>query len=152
MSTRPTTPPPAPWVTVATGRPPAGMIKAEADILTTWLTRNWEQYDSVAYNVRVGRGTIADPSAPDYANQAAVANSQRRIDALLMTGSLPTIVEVKVRGSLWAIGQLYGYRVLWMRDNPQGRIPSIIMLCGSIDDDTLYVCNSLGVTVKVVVP
>jgi len=149
MSTKPNTPPPAPSVPVQQGRAPAGMIPAEAALLTAWITKHWSQFDRVEYNVRVGHGIIQDTTSPDFAQQAALANSQRRIDAMVWRGKDPTIVEVKVRGSLWALGQLLGYRQLWLRDNPNV-YPGIIMLCGSIDPDTQYVFDTLGVRVEVV--
>ncbi len=149
MSTKPPTPPPAPFVTVQPGRPPAGMIPAEAALLTAWLTKHWVEYDRVDYNVRVGHGVVHDTTSPGFAQDAAIANSQRRVDAMVWRQNAPTIVEVKVRGSLWALGQLWGYRQLWLRDNPN-QYPGVIMVCGSIDPDTAYVYDSLGVRYEVV--
>jgi len=127
------------------------MIRAEAALLTAWLNAHWQQFDKVDYNVRVGHGVVQDAATPEFAQQAAISNSQRRVDAIVWRGDAPTIIEVKVRGSLWALGQLWGYRQLWLRDNT-GVYPGVIMVCGSIDPDTAYVFDSLGVRFDVVTP
>ena len=150
MSTKPPSPPPVPFVVPPFAGSPRGMISAEAALLSRWLAEHWREYDSVDYNIRVGIGIDPGPQVPDTIRQGAIANSQRRIDALLYTGQQPTIVEVKVRGSLWAIGQLLGYRVLWMRDNPGKLPPRLVMVCGSIDQDTAYAVTTLGLTYEVV--
>lgn len=146
------TPPPVPFVPVQPGRPPGGMIKPEADLLTAWLRLHANDYDSVQFNVRVGHGIDPGPDVAESTRQGLIASSQRRIDALLHRGFLPTIVEVKVRGSLWAIGQLMGYRVLWQRDNPFADVAHLVMVCGSIDADTAYAVTTLGIQYEVVYP
>lgn len=145
-------PGPVPFVDVVKGRPPAGMIKAEADIMTAWLAANFQHYDSVEFNVRVGRGQDPGSDVDPWIRAGLIANSQRRIDALLMKGEQATIIEVKVRGSLWAMGQLYGYRVLWLRDVGGRSLPLLMMLCGSIDQDTAYAFHAVGVSFQVVSP
>jgi hypothetical protein len=139
VSNPPLTPLIAPSVPILPGQAPAGMIPAEAAILTKWLNANRASFDSAVFNTRVGHGTDPGPAFPDYVRQAAILNSQRRVDCILQKGNLLTIVEVKVRATLQAIGQLEGYRVLWLRDNPGASAPALLLLAATIDDDTAYV-------------
>lgn len=145
-----TPPPPAPSVAVVRGQPPAGMIPAEAAILTTWLDLNYTMFDSVQYNLRVGHGTDPGADFSDSVRNQFIVNTQRRIDALLYQGNTAVIVEVKVRGSLSQLGQLFGYRALWQRDNPGKPEPALLALCGSMDDDAAYVYRSLKVPFVIV--
>lgn len=143
---------PVPFVPVQPGRSPGGMIKPEADLLTAWLRLHANDYDSVQYNVRVGHGIDPGPGVAESTRQGLIASSQRRVDALLYAGHQPTLVEVKVRGSLWGIGQLLGYRALWLRDSPSHIWPYLVMVCGTIDPDTAYAVTALGLTFEVVAP
>lgn len=145
------TPPPAPpAVPIVPGQAPKGLIPAEALLLSSWLNDHFREFDSVEFNVRVGHGTDPGADFSESVRQMHLANSQRRIDALLMQGNLPVIVEVKVRGSLWAIGQLEGYSVLWTRDNPGFPPPKLVLVCGSIDQDTAFVYTFKGIEFAVV--
>lgn len=132
------------------GQPTRGMIPEEARLFNAWFASNFQNYDTVAYNLRVGIGTDPGPTVGDDLRRMAIMNSQRRIDAVLTSGDLHTLVEVKVRGSLWGIGQLLGYRELYILGRPAVLSTQLLMLCGSIDVDTQYCCRRLGVNFVVV--
>jgi len=134
------------------GRPPAGMIPAEAAILQTWLIAHAGEYDTFAFNVRVGFGADPGPNFTEDVRKAQILNTQRRVDCLLLKGDIYTIVEVKVRGSLHALGQLMGYQVLWRRDNPGKGYARLLMLCASIDADAMYVYEQESVPFQIVIP
>lgn len=134
------------------GQPPAGLIPAEAAILNTWLHAHYQDYDDIFLNVRVGHGIDPGDTVPDYVRANSVLNSQRRIDAVLRRLSAYTIVEVKVRGTLMASGQLLGYRLLWMRDRHGFPAPSLLLLCSQLDADTMYCLGALGILYEIVTP
>lgn len=89
-----------------------GMLPQETRIFEAWWKLYGYQYESAEFNVRVGTGIDPGPTVDDAARRGAILNSQYRIDAVLRTGPLVDIVEVKYRASPLALGQLLSYKVL----------------------------------------
>lgn len=108
------------------------------------------RFDSVDYDFRVGEGVRGDPAWDDATRRMAKMLSQKRIDVVGWNGDVATIIEVKDRGGLSAIGQLRGYRTLWNRDLPAFRDPDLLLVCGRISSDDLLAVGAEGIRVEVV--
>src|SRR5215471_20071162 len=127
-----------------------GLIPEEIIVFKAWLALHAAEYTSYAYNVRVGRGFDPGPAFDDNARRNAIANSQRRIDALLYRGAQPYIIEVKRRANIQVMGQLIAYVDLWHRDNTLQPQPVPILVCSTIDNDLAYVMQKRGLAFNVV--
>src|SRR5215813_5053487 len=90
-----------------------GMPQPESDVLMEWLKRRGAGYDRIDFQVRVGAGAPPDPSLSPEIQALATSLTQKRIDVVAWLDGVPTIIEVKIRVSLGALGQLLGYRTLW---------------------------------------
>jgi len=108
------------------------------------------RFDSVDYDFRVGVGEIPPEDYPANYSRMVTQLSQLRIDVVGWNGEIPTIVEVKERGVVSALGALTGYRVLFVRDMPNFRMPGLLLVCGSISQDALTVFEAVDIPVEVV--
>ncbi|MGH9492917.1 MAG: hypothetical protein ACRD2K_05400, partial [Terriglobales bacterium] len=92
-----------------------GLLPREIIIFREWLRLHERDFDRFDYNVRVGDGFDPGPGFSPDVRQQAIENSKKRIDAIAWQGSAVTLIEVKDRAGLSAIGQLIGYRPLWQQ-------------------------------------
>lgn len=123
------------------------LFAPEQTILRRWLKAHESEYDSFDFNVRIGPGYDPGPQYDEAIRRMAVANSQRRIDAIAYKQGQVTIIEVKQRGSFAAVGQLIGYETHWMKDHPGEQPPRLLLICGSLAEGTDIVATRAGVTV-----
>jgi hypothetical protein len=126
------------------------MTGEEAEVWDRFLVKFPGRFDSVDYDFRVGHGEVAPEGFEENYSRMVTQLSQLRIDALAWNGEKPTIIEVKGRAAISALGALTGYRVLFVRDLPALRVPDIMLVCASITDDALHVFQSIGIPVEVV--
>lgn len=129
-----------------------GMIPQETRVFDAFWKLHGAEYTAVDFNVRVGTGYDPGPSVSDEQRRNSVMNTQKRIDALLWQGSIPTIAEVKLRCTHVVAGQVLAYRLLWQRENPGFQTPNMLIICAYIDADTAYVLDKLNILVQVVTP
>lgn len=124
-------------------------MPAEALILRAWLKLHAAEYDRFDYNVRVGPGQDPGDAHPDYIRRMAVMNTQRRIDAIGYKGNQATLIEVKATASLTAVGQLLGYKLFWMTDNPSFGPPTLLIVASREAAGTAQVAGEHGIQVEI---
>ena len=90
-----------------------GMLPRECLIWRAWLRLHEREYDAFSYNERIGPGYDPGPAWPENMRVMAIANSQKRLDAVAWRGPQATLVEVKDRAGASALGQLLTYYPLW---------------------------------------
>jgi len=91
------------------------MSHEEKAIWLRFLIQGGIQSAPFSYDVRVGNGLEMPPHSSQYAIKSAYALTTKRIDVLYFRGNDAVIVEVKRRAGLSAVGQLIGYRNLFMK-------------------------------------
>lgn len=123
-----------------------GMLPLEIAIMKAWLTAHEKEYDRFDYNVRIGSGTDPGPSYDKTMRDMALAITKKRVDAVGWQGSAPTLIEVKNRATLAAVGQVLSYNVLWKADYPVGPDPKLLLIAATFDPDTIPVLNAHNVT------
>jgi len=149
-----------------------GLLPREIIIFREWLRLHERDFDRFDYNVRVGDGFDPGPAFDAATRRMAIANSQKRIDAVAWQGSAVTLIEVKDRAGLSAIGQLIGYRPLWQQtasDLLSGRrlpadedwqfeivrrrpatVPELLLVTNRLQPDLPVVVESAGIRLNVV--
>jgi len=90
----------------------------ESAVVRQWLLAHADEYDDVDFSVRLGATVDRQPGWDDVTWLQAKILSQKRIDLVGYRGTAVTIVEVKLRVSLAALGQLLGYATLWRVEHP----------------------------------
>ena len=109
-----------------------------------------DYFDTVDYDVHVGAGIAAPPDEePDFDRQFR-ALTQKRIDVIGWKNELPTIVEVKFRVGLDTLGQVLGYRALYLRDNPEVSGLPILVVCHILGPDDKYVLDHFSIKYVIV--
>jgi hypothetical protein len=91
----------------------------ETAVAHAWLTAHVNDFDRVAFPVKLGPGVDIGPGYPDYIQRMAKANSQARADLIAYKGPYATIVEFKGNITPHALGQVLVYRDLLKAQNPQ---------------------------------
>ena len=127
-----------------------GMLPREILVFQSWLRQHEMQYDRFDYNVRLGAGFDPGPTWDEAIRRMAIANTQKRVDAVGYQGNTVTLIEVKDRAGFSAIGQLVGYEALWLHEHPGAQQPRLILVCNRFAPDILPVLQKQGITLNVV--
>ena len=127
-----------------------GMLPREILVFQRWLTMHEAEYTSFQFNVRLGNGVDPGPELDANIRQAAIMNSQKRVDVVAWLGQQPIIIEVKDRATASAIGQIASYAALWAGTFPNTPAPALRLVCNRLDPDILAVCQFHGINVDVV--
>jgi hypothetical protein len=120
---------------------------AESAIIAAFLQVHLLEYDRYSITVRVGEGVPPNPDHLEGVQRQTRSNSQMRIDLMTWRGAQPFIFEVKGRANHHAIGQLFTYRHLWMKENPDAPVPQLAVLARAIEPDMPDVYAAAGITV-----
>jgi hypothetical protein len=88
------------------------MQRPERDLWLAWMGEHPTEFERVAYNVRVGLGIPAGQSNDKPLEERWRQLTRLRIDAVCQAGPRVVAVEVKLRMTVVALGQMIGYRDL----------------------------------------
>jgi hypothetical protein len=127
-----------------------GLMPLEVAVMKEWLRLHESEYDHFDFNVRTGQGTDPGPTYPQNLRDMGVAITQKRIDAVAWKGGDPTLIEVKNRATVNAVGQILAYKVLFKADNPLSPEPKLLLVASKYDPDVYPVLQSHGVDYAIV--
>lgn len=126
------------------------MAVADTAIWERFVRDNPDAYQSVAYDVAVGGSAPFDTVVNPLTGASVARLYQRRIDVVGFDGSRYDIIEVKPRASTAALGQLTGYRTLFMRDFPQLSIGRALIITDALLPDMELLAQQAGISIVVV--
>jgi len=124
------------------------MTANESAVARAWLVAHADEYDDVQFGLRLGNTVPRDPTWSDATWAQAQILSQKRIDFVAFKGTTVTIVEVKLRLALSALGKLLGYATLWRLENPQTTAVNLLAIANSALVDAVDVLNAHGVATE----
>lgn len=119
----------------------------ESGVIRDYLVAHHNEFDRIAFSVRVGQGIAPDPTHLPGVQANTAYSSKKRIDILGWRASQPVIIEAKERVTPAALGQLQTYRHLFSEDYPDAEDPELVCIGRYSDDDTLRALGANGVTV-----
>ena len=125
-----------------------GMSYVESEITRAWLNRRGADYDEIRFNVRMGAGVDPGEEYQDNIRRMAELVTQKRADILGRVGGQVDLVEVKVRSAFGAMGQLLGYRELWMREHPELPVRRLIAIGRSVVQDAAEIIEGKGIRIE----
>lgn len=128
----------------------AHMLDDEAAVWDRFVDKFPDRFETVDYDFRVGEGMKVPEHYEENITRMAKMLSQKRIDVLAWNDDQPTIIEVKKRVGLSALGQVLGYRTLFIKNLPRIKKPKLMVLCEIISDDDMTVLKANDVPVVVV--
>lgn len=126
------------------------MVGDEIEIWDRFVDKYPGRFETVDYDFRVGEGTAIEGGEGDSYVRMARMLSQKRIDVIGWVGDIPTIIEVKMRVGLSTLGQVIGYRVLFLKDFQEFGQPDLLVVCALISSDDHYVLESNKIEIEVV--
>jgi len=126
------------------------MRESEAAVWERFLRQlPWPALD-IEYDVRLGEGTVLPPETPEWVQRMAYQLSTKRVDAVVTTSERIYLVEVKDRISFSALGQLLGYRSLFMAERRPTRTVSMVVVGEILAPDVAGVLSEHGIEVFLV--
>ena len=126
------------------------MLPRETNIWQTYLNQHPLEFETLDYNVRVGKGFDPGPAYADSARRDAIMNSQLRIDVVGFDGNTWWLIEVKVRAGAGAVGQLLQYRTLFRQMYPDKSPLSLMMVTDRPKLGLADMCQEHAITLAVV--
>lgn len=127
-----------------------GLLPREIIVLRAWLRLHENEYDRFDYNVRIGTGFDPGPSVSQSIRDMAIANSQKRIDAVAYKANQVTLIEVKDRAGFSAVGQLVGYLHMWQAQYPEQPRPRLLLVANRLQDDIPLVASGANIDIELV--
>ena len=121
------------------------LLPIDCEVWDLWLRTHQYQYESFDYDVRVGEGRDPGPEFPDYIRQMAIANSQRRIDAIGYAGNRIDLFEITHSAGLRAVGQCVTYPILYRQTYNPGLHTRMYLVAGRLHTDIEVVLRSLPI-------
>lgn len=121
----------------------------EISLIEKFIAKFPDRYEKVAYSYPVGAPPPFNPIVNDSTGGSVEYNYQRKIDIVGIKGANIEIVEVKDRAGISTIGQVEGYRDLYLRDERPPTNPKCVIICASTDNDTEHVAENHGVEIIV---
>jgi len=92
------------------------LMKEEVDIWERFIAKYPDFFDSVDYDVKVGKGREYKTVPDDAYKKDLIELSKKRIDVVGYKNKEVFIVEIKPNALLESIGQLLGEQYLWIKD------------------------------------
>lgn len=126
------------------------LIGEDTDVWHRFILRFPNRFDTVDYDIKVGAGakvfTIPDEKSQQYWTQL----TKKRIDVVAFKEDIITIIEVKKRVTLATLGQILGYRFLYLREHPEVKMVRTLIVCETISGDDIDVLDHYGISYIVI--
>jgi len=126
------------------------LLGEDIPIWTNFIIQNPDYFDTVDYDIKVGTGVNADVIEDKKYRSYYADLTKKRIDVLGFKNDFITIVEIKKRVSLGTLGQILGYKYLYLTEHPELKIVNILIICSQIDKDDISVLNHYSIPFIVV--
>jgi len=123
------------------------MLGEDTAVWTRFLESGDIEVKEVWYDVHVGavvKGDWADDSMPA---RIAAGITRKRIDVVALVDGRYWIIEVKPIAMHFAIGQVLAYESLFITEYEQALETWPVIVCDTVDEDVIPLCESLGVVV-----
>lgn len=105
-----------------------GMMPRDREIWERFIEQNPNAFEEVAYNVHIGGGTEHDTVVNPESGGDINPLYQKKIDVLGKTNIGFVIMEIGPRAATGKIGQVKGYRSVFMRDfKPDVPVEAVVL-------------------------
>lgn len=124
------------------------MTEEHERIARAWFDKHCREFDEVEFQVHLGTQLDIGPSFDADTRERAALSSQKRADIVVSNKDVVTIVEVKERITIGALGQALGYAVLWHAEHPDTRRVESVVIGSYIALDVAELLQAHGVQVE----
>lgn len=123
------------------------MMVEDTAVWTKFLRAEFVRIKEVWYDVRVGQSVLVGAEPGSIEARIADGLTRKRIDAVAAVGGGIWVIEVKPYANMYAVGQVFTYRSLFVREYiSPGQVIAVIV-CDDYDVDLLDEFDELGVLV-----
>lgn len=126
------------------------MLPGDVSLWLRFLSRYGKYFSRFIYDLHVGEGIPVDPAWPPNIIAAAHALTKKRIDAVGYNNKEVWIFEVKPDAGLSALGQLLGYRDLYLKDYPLTTKLILAIVTDILNPDEKYLFDTHGIRIYLV--
>lgn len=126
------------------------LIGEDTAVWERFILKYSDKFQTVDYDVHIGKGVNTDPIPEQSLKNYWADLTKKRIDVIGYKDNFVTIIEVKKRVGLYSLGQILGYKFLYLREHPEISVVSTLIVCSSIDQDDRDVLIHYGINFVVV--
>lgn len=126
------------------------LLGEDVPVWNRFIKKYPDRFNTVDYDVHVGAGIAALQNEEPTFDRQFRALTQKRIDVIGWKNNQPTIVEIKHRVGLDTLGQILGYRALYLKENPEILGLPILVVCQILGPDDKYVLDHFSIPYVVV--
>lgn len=126
------------------------LIGEDSAVWSRFILKFPDRFDTVDYDIHVGSGIATTNEPNDKPAEQWKDLTRKRIDVIGWKNDLITIIEVKNRVGLPTLGQILGYKFLFLRENPDILSCSTLIICSSIGRDDISVLQHYSIDFIVV--
>ena len=115
-----------------------------------FIDQNPKAYDTVQYDLHVGDPPPFDPTLADGTDINQDALYRFKIDVVGHFNGGVDIIEIKPNAGASAIGQVQGYKTLYIRDErPSGNV-GMVIITDKLNQNMEYLCKRENIALIVV--
>ena len=126
------------------------LIGEDSQVWSRFILKYPDRFNTVDYDVHVGQGENTTPIPDEKSRLYWQDLTKKRIDVIGFKNDFVTIIEVKKRSTLFTLGQILGYRFLYLQENPEVKSVNSLIVCSTISNDDINVLNHYGITFVIV--
>jgi hypothetical protein len=127
------------------------MLSEDVAVWTRWLSGNPGRLQGCWYDVHVGVAVDVPNDVPEEMKRVSLAVTRKRIDVVCLSGQELWVVEVKPFAGFTALGQVVGYRRLFVAEYSV-ELPVVgVCVCMGVDEDLVDDFQAAGVRLEVAV-
>lgn len=131
------------------GKPPY-MLDSDIPVWYKFLDKYGDPFINLWYEVRVGGPFLTKLEHTDPLKRDWQMLLQKRLDALAELENEVWIIEVNAEANLRAIGQLFTYQTLWLRDPRIRKMERLILVGERMDPDVVDAASQRGIIIYLV--
>jgi hypothetical protein len=128
----------------------AHMKPADIAIWERFIEAYPQAYDTVQYDFNVGDPPPFNPLLDDGTDLNQDALYRLKIDVVGHNTNRLDIIELKPNAGPSTIGQIKGYKTLFLRDEKPTKAVSMVIITNVLRPNMQYLCESEGVKIVVV--
>jgi len=126
------------------------LIGEDIHVWNKFVLKFPDRFDTVDYDLKVGKGANTESLSQPKDKKTWSDLTKKRIDVIGYKDSIITIVEVKARVGLFTLGQILGYKFLYLLEYPELTSIRTLIVCSSISQDDSSVLEYYGIDFIVV--
>jgi hypothetical protein len=126
------------------------LIGEDTEVWSRFISKFPDKFETVDYDVKVGLGADTTPIENQTSKELWANLTKKRIDVIGYKNNSVTIVEVKKRASLFTLGQILGYRYLYLREFPEALLARTLIVAAAISPDDRDALTYFGIDFVIV--